>query len=450
MLHWIVLMILSLNVPAMAGSAEPLGIGRSMKELTAMQATEHFEIHYRPGSRAGAAVDRTAYLAEKEYARIVSTLKIAGRVDESVPFHLFLYDDTTEMTSITEVEGTGGFSAGRESHIPYDNDQTRVHEMVHIVVAAMESTGDEERNMFFVEGLANAVLRFVHGVPVHAVAAHERRRGSLPPLATLTGAVDYYAYLRANPGFNGYDVGGSFMLYLLERFAPKRVMDYYHGKPAVKTLKKSLKKIEKDWHAFLDAYVLRPEVEILLKKRRGDEAEFTHLLSVEERLPADLLGSEEEWESVFDGLAAYDDTGTWELAEDSALGENLDGAKWSICENPAMKHASCAIRATIEVLGGCWGVQLRIGDQVQAMVLGQGVFIYHREEAGVAFSGDHTLQPGHKIDLILLVQSGKAQVWIDGDRVLEADTPNEARAVGIGIVGGKARFTGCRVKPLDR
>ena len=119
-----------------------------------------------------------------------------------------------ELAEITGVSGTGGFSAGRETHIEWEDDQTRKHEVVHIVVAAMKKTGDEPRNMFFAEGIANAVLEFVHGIPVHSVAAYERKRGSLPDLRTLVEHPDFYAFLDEHPGLNAYDVGGSFFLYL--------------------------------------------------------------------------------------------------------------------------------------------------------------------------------------------------------------------------------------------
>ncbi len=230
-----------------AGTAQA-DIGETARYLTGEQETEHFKIRYRPSSRAGASVDRVAHEIELEYAEIVRELGIAGKVQERPRFGLFLYDSVAEMNSITGLGGSGGFAAGREVHIPWDNDQTRKHELVHIVVAAMKSTGDEPRNMFFAEGIANAVLEYVHGIPVHAVAAYERKRGSLPELKTLVEHPDFYAFLREHPGFNGYDVGGSFFLYLLETYPPKKVMTYYHGKPIRKALGKSIEKIEKGWH----------------------------------------------------------------------------------------------------------------------------------------------------------------------------------------------------------
>ena len=234
------------------------GIGSSDSELSGVQASAHLGLRYRPGSRAAAAVDRTAALAELEYTEIVSELGIAGLVDEREPFLLFLYDDLDELSEVTGVHRTGGFSAGRESHGPWDNDQTRKHELVHIVVAAMPSTGQEARSMFFAEGISNAVLEFVHGIPVHSVAAYERRRGSLPALKTLVEHPDFYAFLREHPGLNAYDVAGSYFLYLLESFPPRKVMQYYHGQPIRKALGRSLEQVEAGWHARLDAFALRP------------------------------------------------------------------------------------------------------------------------------------------------------------------------------------------------
>lgn len=429
--------------------SELQNIGRSVKLLTECETTRHFEIHYRPGSRAGASVDRCARMAELEFERIFEVLKVEGEVDVSKPFHLFLYDSVEELSVITQVQGAGGVSAVRESHIPYDNDQTRFHEMVHIVVAAMPKKGSEIRNMFFVEGVANAVLEFVHGIPVHSVAAYEKRRGSLPSLATLAGEEDFYAYLKKHPDFNGYDVGGSLMLFLLNRYDPKDVMDYYHGKPVKKALGVTLREVEKKWHAFLDGYEIRPELEILLKQRRGDEAEFTRLLSVEELLPDAILGKPKDWKAFHTKLKARDKTGSWTFKKEFVQGRNESGSDWSICEVPKKNYGPCILRGTIKALGQCWGVQLRYGDEVQAMVLGQGAFIYYKDDHAKAFTGDFKLGNDQEIDLVLRIDRNHAEVWIDGERLLEADVEIQKAPIGIGLVGGGAEFRNLKVRSLD-
>ena len=428
----------------------PVGVGESVEALSARSATEHFLIHHREGSRAGAAVDRVAALIEPEYERILRALEARGLVDESEPFHLFLYDDLEELERITGVSGTGGFSTGRESHIPYDNDQTRLHEVVHIVAAAMPTVGPEERNLFLVEGVANAVLEFVHGTHVHAVAAFDRQTDQLPELETLLGQADYYQYLSEHPHFNGYDVGGSFMLFLLEAYNRKRVMRFYHGVPFRKALGVSLEQAERNWHALLDSYPLRPGLKTLLAERRGDSAEFTTYAPPEPvtgELPEELLGTPDQWTELLAVLEPADMTGTWKLNGEVARGDNASASDWSLCQVPGRLYTDCVLRASIRPGSSCWGVQLRLGAECQAMVLGQGAFIYYQEQHGIAFSDKHKLGR-QELDLVLRVRDGTSEVWINGVHVLEANTPVKPAAVGLGLVGGQAEFREFRVRPL--
>ncbi|MCP3918895.1 MAG: hypothetical protein GY711_25390 [bacterium] len=104
-------------------------VGDSDKHLTASVATEHFDLKYRPGSRAGASVDVVAARAEEDFDRITRALEL--KVESR--FDLYLYDDVGELQKITHTEGNAGFSAENAMHVPYDNDQTRLHEMVHVI-----------------------------------------------------------------------------------------------------------------------------------------------------------------------------------------------------------------------------------------------------------------------------------------------------------------------------
>ncbi len=415
--------------------------------LSGVHATEHFEVHFRPGSRAGAAVDRTAHLVELEYAEILRELGIDGLVDEKKPFHLYLYDDLAEMEEITGVSGTGGYSAGRESHIPWDSDQTRKHELVHIVVAAMKSTGDEPRNMFFAEGIANAVLEYVHGIPVHSVAAYELGRGSLPALKTLVEHPDFYAFLRENRGLNAYDVAGSFFLHLLETYKPRKVMDYYHGKPIRKALGKSLASVEKGWHKRLEAFPIRPALATLLCQRRGDGGEFTLLTAPEAGLPADLLGEPNEWTSLLSSLEPEDEIANWQAKAGKLAGDNPSGSDWSQMVLPGGKRGDCGIRMRAKIGAQCWGVKIRYGSGCEGMLLGGGAFIY-TTQGGIAHTDRVRLRANEELDLILRVRNGHAEVFVNEALVLEADIALKPSEVGFGLVGGSATITEFQVRNL--
>jgi hypothetical protein len=422
----------------------PAGVGSSVAELAETETTKQFVIHYRAGSKAGAAVDRIAWHAEAEYRRIVETLELQGKIDETSPFFLFLYDDVDDIHRVTGTSGHAGFSTARESHVPFDNDQTRLHELVHIVMAAVKDTGPEPRNMFFVEGIANAVLRFVHGIPVHAVAAYERRRGTLPPIATLASG-DFYGYLQANPGFNGYDVGASYMLFLLDTHGAKKTVDYYKGKPAAKAFGTSLERLEASWLAFLDSFEMRPELLALLQERRGD---VTPPGSDDAALPSltpELLGDPAEWLPFAGDLQT---TGSFRREAEAILGRCESGSDWDLCSASDRQYRECMVRATIETLGDCYGVQLRLGSQFSAMVLGMGSFLYFQDHGGVAFTDLEKLRADRKIDLLLIVRDGHQEVWIDGRKRLEAKLPAVEGALGVGVVGGSAKFSDLRVRPL--
>lgn len=437
-------LLLAFLLPAAAPSLDidlRIDFGSSRTALTELAITEHFEIHARPRSRAAAELDRTAALVELEYAEIVHELGLKGRVDESEPFYLFLYDDIASMDEITGAPGSGGFSAGRETHMPWDNDQTRKHELVHIVAAACPETGSEARNMFFAEGIANAVLEYVHGVPVHAVAAYERERGTLPALPELVEHPDFYAFLGEHPGLNGYDVGGSFFLYLLETFPPQKVMDYVKGKPIEKALGRKLPRIEKGWHERLDAFPMRPALRILLSQRRSDGGEFAKYAPPPRPVsptPADVLGQPAEWKMLHASLAAADEITAWKIGDESAFADNPDGAEWSHADVPGDRAGDFVLRVKVKTGASCYGIKLHHG-QTQALVLGMGSFIYI-DVGGIAFDEKVRLKPNTEHDLVLALRGGHATFYLDGHFLLEADVPRDEAPIGIGVVGGSATF----------
>src|SRR5690348_11065966 len=103
--------------------AAPGGDDRPAPEavLTGSERTKHFEIRFRPGSRAESSVDRAKVMAERDLERILARLEF-GEWRETI--RLFLYDDVDELKRVTGV-GAGGYSIPLESHLPWDNDQTR-------------------------------------------------------------------------------------------------------------------------------------------------------------------------------------------------------------------------------------------------------------------------------------------------------------------------------------
>ena len=358
--------------------------------LTSTVSTERFKIHARPGSRAEAALDRTAAMAERDLDTILAALEFRW-TGETI--RLFLYDDVAELQKITGVP-SGGHSVPLESHVPHDNDQTRLHELVHVVAERLPERGPESRNLFFAEGLANAVLEFVHGVPVHAVAAWYRRNDRLPALEEMTGAPDFYAWLGRNPGFNGYDVAGSYHRYLLDEFGAKRVRRYYRGVPAKKALGKTVAQLEKAWHATLDEVEMNTGLVALLAERNGGPSALTTFEPAKATLDAAVLGPDSEWTSLMKSSFDSNGPGHWERKGGKLHGEGPgDDGTWSLAFLGDDALGDCMIRATATPTGGCWGVQIQLGTPCQAMILGNGAFLY-TEIGGIGHDGKVRLSSG--------------------------------------------------------
>lgn len=424
-----------------------LQAGEPAKVLTGVEKTPHFEIHFRPNSRAEASVDRVAALVEDDLARILKELDLR---EFRYVIRLFLYDDVAELQKITGVS-SGGHSSPLESHVPHDNDQTRVHELVHVVAEKFSESGPEPRNLFFAEGLANAVLRFVHGVSVDAVAAFHEHRGELPPLAEIHAIPDFYAWLGAHPGFDGYDVGGSWFRYLLDTYGAAKTRKYYRGVPAAEAFGASLAVIEKGWHARLDKLTLRPGLEALLEERaNGPAAALKH--SPEARLTDAILGPASEWKKLDRAPIAKGDPGvpgapgSWENGAVVLSGAKNQG-DWCVARLGTEALGDAIVRCQAEPMAGCFGVQIQLGLPCQAMLLrGQGTFLYN--EASAVAVDPKTPLGDKPVEIVLRRRQGRASIWVDGKLVAEGEVQAAHALLGVGCTGGKARITKIAVRAL--
>lgn len=222
--------------------------------LTASEHTAHLDVFYRPDSVAAMHGKRIAVAAEGELARICAQLEVAN----DVRYTLFLFDDGKDLAEKTGVSDTGGFSTYRTSCLIYGDGPARIHEMVHLVAAA--KIPGKARNMFPVEGLANALLDAVPNWDVHAIAKHYRATGRLPRLTEMTEATDFYAWLGKQGNLNVYDIAGSWMRFLLDTQGVAKTKRFYGGETAEKAFDASLEILEKSWHAALEAYEPPPEI----------------------------------------------------------------------------------------------------------------------------------------------------------------------------------------------
>jgi hypothetical protein len=435
----IALVILFLSGALAAGEDGPAGPRRTH---TGVVRAEHLEVRYRPGSRAAASADRAAAHGERDLVAICRALdvRLEGR------FLLFVYDDERELSLISETSGNAGFSTGRESHVPWDNDQTRFHELVHVAAAALlKPAGSERRSLFFAEGLANALLEHVTGVHVHAVAAFYRRQKRLPALAEMTGAPDFYAWLASRPGFNAYDVAGSWFRFLLDRYPAAKVTRYYGGAPAPQALGASEAELEKAWHRALDAYELRPEVELLLRQRHGESVTFPKFLPPV-GLPAELLGRPGDWRPLAGEELRSTTPDRWKREQGAIVGDS-DRAEWTVCELGSQEFGDCVVRARI-LTPTSGPVQVRLGPGNQAMLV-NGTFLYNSRGPVAASDAVASMTPERKETDFVLVRRGRAiEVWIDERKALTATGDAAPAPVGLGFHQGRVTFRDVRVRKL--
>ncbi len=420
--------------------------GDAAKVLTGVEKTKHFEIHFRPDSHAEASIDRVVAMVETDLAMILKELALP---DFPHVIKLFVYDDVAELQKITKT-GAEGFSIPLESHVPRDNDQTRVHELVHVVAEKFTERGPETRNLFFAEGLANAVLRYVHGVHVDAVAAFYKKRGQLPSLTELNGLNDFYAWLASHPGVNGYDIGGSYMRFLLDTYGAPKTRGYYRGVPAKEAFGADLAAIEKAWHARLEKVRLRPGLVSLLEER-ADGPSAALKKSPEAKLTDAILGPASQWKSLDRVAIPAGDPGAWDPKATARPTLVLTGEKsqgdWCIARTGADAVADAIVRTTLAADDGCYGVQLQIGPKCQALLLkGQGLFLYS-DATAVGVNPAITLGEA-PVEIVLRRRGGKASVWINGALGVEGAIDPAPAPIGVGCVGGRAKATGISVRRM--
>jgi hypothetical protein len=343
--------------------------GQEERTHTGKIETERFTIRYRPGSRAGAAAERWARVAERFWTRISEQLEF----EPKEKFSLYLYDSVSELQSITGAT-SGGHSVPLTSHVPYDNEQTAYHELVHVFAERFPKAGEEKRNLFSAEGLSNALLVHVNDIHVHAQARYYKDVEKLPSLGEMLGAADFYAWMRKTAGFNAYDVAGSFFRYLLDAFGAEKVRKYYTGMPAKKAFGKDVEALEKGWHTALARYETPPEMRNLIERNHGGGEAFTHFETDPfERLPPEVRGKDSDWTALSAAKPSGDDAKLWKRADGVFTGTG-EGNRWVACDLGKKAYRDCALAALVEIEGS--QVQVRLGEGCQAMYVANGTFVY--------------------------------------------------------------------------
>jgi tetratricopeptide (TPR) repeat protein len=144
------------------------------------------------------------------------------------------------------------------------------HEIVHAVGGALAGgpLGVPARygvlvDAGLVEGLAVA-LEVPRGEwTVHEWARAMKDLGLLPPAARLVEPAGFFSA----PAARAYGASGSFLAFLLDRRGPGPVRRAYAGVPFAEAFGSPLAPLEADWHAFLDALPVPPELSAAAEAR---------------------------------------------------------------------------------------------------------------------------------------------------------------------------------------
>jgi hypothetical protein len=313
--------------------------------LAASTRTAHGEIRFRTGA-ARENVDQVSGLVERELVRICRLLEVSSEVHYTV----LLFDDAAAMCATLNLpEYIGGICSGATLVTTFNNDQGTTHELAHLVANVQIGPAG---SAFLAEGLADALLKLTHGFPIHASVKYHHVRGRLPPLIEIMNAPDLAAWGEAHPQApHSYNIAASWMRFLLETRGAARLKRYYRGGTVDDVFGVEQATLERQWHAALDQFNLRPEQEAVLASR-NDHVDTPIALLVGDGLALDgsavapvSAGQADRtyrWRKHGNDVAgatqatlAFEhlvtaDGGTYEVTVSDAKGKTIGSKKWKI------------------------------------------------------------------------------------------------------------------------
>lgn len=105
------------------------------------------------------------------------------------------------------------------------------------------------------------------------------------------------------------------------------------------------------------------------------------------------------------------------------------------------------MRARVVTNGIGGGIQLQLGDGCEALLVGNGAFVY-RNGQPAGMSPAAKVPVTGEADLMLVRRGTRMEIWVDGIRLAEGVVDGEASVIGIGLHSGSARFENVRVREL--
>lgn len=324
-----ILAVLALPFLALHEHAGILG-GRERLEsaMPAVAETEHFRLHFAPGSAVEAHVQRLA--VELEWAR--EQARQWTGIDPPWPVHAWLHPDAETMFQLT---GARGFVFAvpwrHEFHVHAERGRIRAlrHELLHVHVADRGLWPFRVSvSMGLTEGLATALDEgFARHVEAHEPVAAALAAGFLPPAGAL---MSWTGFSGGTPD-QSYRASASFVGWLIREHGAGPVLDAYAWGNVDGVLGKPMDELDAAWRRFLADEVPVPPSSEARGRERFDPSKRPAFRKTpcsrlgrepdpEGRGRGDLLANERLHDAAAD---AYCETAGWR--EDPAI---LESAAW--------------------------------------------------------------------------------------------------------------------------
>lgn len=247
----------------------PLGLEVSRADIEAHELnetfeTEHFIIHYTPGSWQARHIEALAQDHEFRYAQLVEAFGGAPSPPRG-HIHSYLYASADQKGRLLGMRRTmlARLWLG-EIHLQLREvgQPLLMHELVHIFSAdygvgplRLSSNSLYMPNMGLIEGLAEAVTWQSGELTPHGWSAAMRRLKVAPDVRRLVRADGFYSASSAR----AYTLVGSFCRFLIDKYGMEKFLRAYGDGDLEGVYGQSLTRLVAQWEEFVDATPLSDE-----------------------------------------------------------------------------------------------------------------------------------------------------------------------------------------------
>ncbi len=221
--------------------------------------TEHFVIHYSPGTEVAQNIRLIAEDHEWRFRRLKDLLKI----NPGEKIRSYIYPDTeTRKKLIGAGETTVANPVKNEIHLVYDTfpDPVLKHELAHVMASGFGmKILHVSPKIGLIEGLAVASDWSRDSYTPHQWSKAMIELGDAPDINSIVGFGFWYA-----PPRKSYTLMGSFSRFLIDNYGIERFKALYKtGDFSI--YGKSLDELTREWRSFLDGITIPSKLNILAK-----------------------------------------------------------------------------------------------------------------------------------------------------------------------------------------